>query len=155
MSHSRQLGRTAAQKIKTVLSDLRQTGISKAHPFSVGHVEKRMRDYAKNNGVDIAEGDLYMTVKSITHAIREAKKRDKKAISRNQLLRFPSQRNKMDLYYDGKAFVYTDYKAKFVIHPNYELKLPNGRKRKVNFITATKVVDTKEFCLPKYKKCRR
>ena len=126
--------------------------MSKAHPFSVGHIEKRMRDYAYNNGVEIAEGDLYMTVKSITHAIREAKKRDKKAISRNQLVNFPSQRNKMDLYYDGKAFVYTDYKAKYVIHPNYELKLPNGRKRKANFITATKVTDMKEFRLPKYKK---
>ena len=38
------------------------------------------------------------------------------------------------------------------IHPNYELKMPDGRKRKVNFITATKVTDTKEFGLPKYKK---
>lgn len=58
----------------------------------------------------------------------------------------------MDLFYDGKAFVYTDYKAKFVIHPNYEIKLPDGRKRKVNFITATKVTDVREFRLPKYKK---
>lgn len=49
IGHSRQLGCTAARKIRAVLSDLHRTGMSKAHPFSVGHTEKRMRDYAYNS----------------------------------------------------------------------------------------------------------
>ena len=58
----------------------------------------------------------------------------------------------MDLFYDGSVFVYTDYKAKFIVHPNYEIKTPKGKTNKVNFITATKVTDSNEFRLPKYRR---
>lgn len=58
----------------------------------------------------------------------------------------------MDLFYDGSAFIYTDYKAKFIVHPNYAIKYSGKKTRRVNFITAGKVTDKEEFKLEKYKR---
>ena len=122
---------TAAQKIRSIFRSLRRDGISKALPFSVGHVEKRMRDFANANGIAIANGDLYMSVKGITHARRPSKIRDGLAVSESDMAEFPKKRSQMDLFHDGTSFIYTDYKNKFIIHPNYELKIDGKKKKKV------------------------
>jgi len=44
----------------------------------------------------------------------------------------------MDLYYDGECFIYTDGLSKFIIHPNYKIKVSCEMVKLVNFITATK-----------------
>ena len=51
----------------------------------------------------------------------------------------------MDLYYDGECFIYTNGRSKFIVHPNYEIKVSRGKFKVVNFITATKAKDKKEF----------
>lgn len=56
----------------------------------------------------------------------------------------------MDLFYDGKSFVYTDYKTKYIIHPNYKMKIDRKKISKVNFVTAGRVADPNEFKLKKY-----
>lgn len=142
----------AARKIRDVLRDIHFYGYSKKSPFSVGAVEKRMKDYANTNGISIASGNLYMSPKSISHSQRATKVRKGLAVSDMDLIQFPKNRAKMDLFYDGAVFVYTDYKAKFIVHPNYEIKTPKGKTNKVNFITATKVTDSNEFRLPKYRR---
>lgn len=58
----------------------------------------------------------------------------------------------MDLYWDGEGFVYTDYANKFIIKPDYKIKVYGRRERKVNFITAGVVTDISEFSLSRYKK---
>ena len=140
---------TAEQKIRKVFNDLRRQGHSFVQPFSVGHVEKRMREFAAANSIELAGGDMYMSVKGITHARRETKIRSGKAVSERAIVKFPNSRSKMDLYYDGKVFVYTNYRNKFIVHPNYELKMEGGKVRKVNFVTASKA-GREEFKLPKY-----
>lgn len=62
-----------------------------------------------------------------------------------QYVQFPKKRRKMDVYYDGQGYVYTDYKVKYFLNPNYEMKMPNGTKKKVCLITGGKVTDPTEF----------
>ncbi len=47
---------------------------------------------------------------------------------------------RMKLYYDNKKrnFVYSDGKNKYIIHPNYKLKIRRNTKTKVNFLTASR-----------------
>ena len=73
-------------------------------------------------------------------------------VSAQELIDFPKNRFSMDLYYDGECFIYTDSISKFIIHPNYKMKVNREIMKLVNFITATKVKDPMEFTLPKYKK---
>ena len=60
----------------------------------------------------------------------------------------------MDLFFDGEVFIYTDYKTKYIVHPNYELKINRARTKKVNFVTAGKVGSPTDFNSEKYTKIR-
>ena len=61
------------------------------------------------------------------------------------LINFPRNRFQMDLYYDGECFIYTDGTSKFIIHPNYQIKVNREIVKLVNFITATRRTDKNEF----------
>ena len=74
------------------------------------------------------------------------------AVDATELIYFPRTRFQMDLYYDGQCFIYTNGISKFIVHPNYEIKISRGNMKVVNFITATKIKDPAEFTLPKYLK---
>ena len=142
----------AAERIAVVLADIRRQGFSSVSPFSVGSVEKRMKEYAARNGITLGGGQIYMSYNSIAHSMRDAKKAKGLAVSERDLMSFPKSRRKMELYYDGRGFVYTNRKTKYIIHPNYKIKTRNGKTKKVMFLTAGVVTDPKEFELPKYKK---
>ena len=88
----------------------------------------------------------------MTHARRPSKLRDGKASSEQDIIEFPEKRKNMDLFYDGNAYIYTDYRNKFIINPNYELKIGKGKVMKVNFVTAGKVTDPSEFSNPRYRR---
>ena len=45
-----------------------------------------------------------------------------------------------------------DGTSKFIVHPNYKMKVSRELVANVNFITATRVKDPAEFTLPKYRK---
>ena len=145
----------AKEKIITVLSDIRRQGFSRISPFRIGSVEKRMSDFAKENGIELGSRDVYMSSSAIAHAIRDSKQAKGLAVSGNNLASFPSRRKRMDLYYDSttKNFTYTDGKTKYVVHPNYRLTLPDGKKKVVNFITASKT-DGNEFNQRNYTRIR-
>ena len=68
------------------------------------------------------------------------------------LIGFPQNRFQMNLYYDGECFIYIDGTSKFIVHPNYKMKVSRELVANVNFITATRVKDPAEFTLPKYRK---
>ena len=146
-------GRNSARmKIYRVLADIRRNGHSKAQPFAVGRVENRMSDYAKANDITLASKSMYMSPRFIAHATRPSKTKKGLALTDKDFLNFPTSRRAMDLYFDGEKFIYTDYKAKFIVHPNYEMKIKGKKTQKVNLVTAGKVTDPKEFKIKKYRR---
>jgi len=121
-----------------------------SYPFKIGKVGKDVEDFAKTNGIHLASKEIYFTRHALSHSQRATK--GHKRVSERDLIEFPIKKRYMDKYYDGESFIYTDYKNKFIVHPNHKIKLPSGRKKVVNFVTAGVVTDKNEFKLKKYKK---
>lgn len=92
------------------------------------------------------------------HATRDSKKEKNLIVSDTDLASFPQANasRKIDLYYDSRtgSFTYTEGESEYVVHPNYEIKMPEGKRKLVNFITASKVIDKYEFRMKEYKKIR-
>ena len=141
-----------SELIAIVLNDIRIKGFSMQQPFEIGAVEKRMNVFAETHGITLGSNSLYMSAKQLQHSMRQSKSEKDLVVDDSELIRFPFSRFSMDLYYDGKCFIYTDGRSKFVIHPNYEMKINRDLFKIVNFITATKVKDPAEFTLKKYVK---
>ena len=132
-------------KIIEVLSDIRQKGYSSVQPFSIGKVEERMKLFAQANTVTLASDELYMSAKQLQHSMRASKGAKGLVVDDADLIGFPKNRFQMDIYYDGECFIYTDGTSKFIVHPNYQMKVSREVVKLVNFITATKRTDKKEF----------
>ena len=132
---------TAADKIGAVYEDVERFGHSRMIPFSVGHVEKRMREFAERHGIEIADGDLYMSASSLQHARRDEKIAAGIDVSVEDMKRFPSERKNMDLYYDTshKNFIYVDGRNKFIINPRGREKINRREYRKVNLVTGERL----------------
>lgn len=146
--------RVAADLIQAVWESI-QNHVWPDNPFfPIGNVEKRMIDFAKTESIFLASEIVYMDYKQIAHATRRFKKQKGIAVDINRLKEFPISRYKMDLFYDrdSKNFVYTDYKAKYIISPARELKLRNNKVLKVAFVTAVDNIKPLEFTMKKYKK---
>lgn len=111
-----------------------------------------MKDHAKSNNIDLAGVSIYMSPRSLGHARRNNKVADGKAVDINRIAKFPKTKSKMDLYWDGECYIYTDYINKFIAHPSYEMKISHNKTRKVAFVTAGKVTDVNEFRIARYKK---
>ena len=140
----------AQRTIAIVLAEIQKEGYSKIMPFDIGEVEIRMLRYAAINGITLGSDRLYMSAKQLTHAIRQSKQGKGLAVDFMELINFPTARFKMDLYYDKECFIYNNGTSKFIVHPNYEIKVSRGKVKVVNFITTTKIKDPAEFTLPKY-----
>ena len=132
-------------QIAAVLSDIHQKGYSSAQPFSIGKVEQRMLLFAQANAVTLASDELYMSAKQLQHCMRASKNAKGLVVADIDLISFPQNRFQMDLYYDGECFIYTDGQSKFIIQPNYKMKVNREEIKLVNFITATRRTDKKEF----------
>ena len=136
---------TIESRIENVLNDIRQKGFSSIQPFSIGKVEIRMLQYAQANAITLASDDLYISAKQLQHCLRASKSAKGLVVEDAELIHFPHNRFQMDLYYDGQCFIYTDGQSKFIIHPNYQIKVSRENVKLVNFITATRRTDKKEF----------
>ena len=145
-------GITIESQIASVLEDIQRQGYSSVQPFSVGKVEMRMIQFAQVNAITLASDELYMSAKQLKHSMRASKEAKGLVVDDADLIGFPQNRFQMDLYYDGECFIYTDGQSKFIVHPNYMMKICRDVAARVNFITATKVKDPAEFTLPKYRK---
>ena len=139
-------------QIAAVLSDIHQKGYSSVQPFIIGKVEQRMLLFAKANAVTLASDELYMSAKQLQHCMRASKNAKGLVVADIDLICFPQNRFQMDLYYDGECFIYTDGLSKFIIHPNYKMKVNREEVKLVNFITATRRTDKKEFNGKRYVK---
>ena len=132
-------------QIAEVLSDIHKKGYSSVQPFSIGKIETRMIQFAQINAVALASDKLYMSAKQLRHCMRASKATKGLVVTDADLIGFPKNRFQMDLYYDGECFIYTDGLSKFIIHPNYQMKVSREVVKLVNFITATRRTDKKEF----------
>ena len=144
--------KTIEEQIAAVLSDIRQKGFSSIQPFSIGQVEQRMSVFSILNCITLASTELYISAKQLQHCLRASKKAKGLTVSDTELMAFPQSRFLMDLYFDGECFIYTDGISKYIIHPNYRMKVSRDVVKVVNFVTATKIKDPAEFTLPKYQK---
>lgn len=142
-------------QIATVLNDIRQKGYSSVQPFSIGKVEERMIQFAQITGFTLASDELYMSAKQLQHCMRASKEAKGLVVDDDDLIGFPQNRFQMDLYYDGECFIYTDGTSKFIVHPNYQMKVSREVVKLVNFITATKRIDKKEFNGKRYIKIEK
>ena len=138
--------------IRDVLADIRQKGYSSVRPFSIGKVEQRMLHFALSNNVTLGSDDLFMSAKQLQHCMRASKEAKGLVVAEADLIGFPQNHYSMDLYFDGDCFIYTDGQSKFIVHPNYKMKISREIVKQVNFITATRIKDPMEFTLPKYQK---
>lgn len=140
------------QKVRNMLIEIRMNGFARGKDFAVGRVEPRMAEFADNNGITLASKSIYMGPKSLFHSKRPSKEAVGKAVRSDKIIDFIRDRRKMDLYWDGECFIYTDYDNKFIINPNYKLKINRRRVRKVSYITAGKVDVEEKFDVGKYTK---
>ena len=145
-------GITIESLITAVLSDIRQKGYSSIQPFTIGKVEERMMTFAQVNAITLASDELYMSAKQLQHCMRASKATKGLVVTDADLIGFPQNRFQMDLYYDGECFIYTDGQSKFIVHPNYKMKVNREEVKLVNFITATRRTDKKEFNGKRYVK---
>ena len=143
---------TIESQIAAVLSDIQQKGYSSIQPFAIGKVEKRMMLFAQVNAITLASDELYMSAKQLQHCMRASKATKGLVVSDADLIGFPQNRFQMDLYYDGDCFIYTDGQSKYIVHPNYQMKVSREVVKLVNFITATRRTDKKEFNGKRYVK---
>jgi len=137
--------KTIESQIADVLNDIHQKGFSSVQPFSIGKVEERMMQFAQTNSVTLASDELYMSAKQLQHCMRASKGAKGLVVDDATLTNFPRNRFQLDLYYDGECFIYTDGLSKFIVHPNYQMKVSREVVKLVNFITATRRTDKKEF----------
>ena len=146
----------AKQKIRMVLDEYNAKGFTTTQPFPIGRVELRMKQYASENNITLGSKSLYFTAKAITHSNRTSKKMKGLAIALTDYEEFPTQRRNMDLFWDDDGFVYTNYRIKFIVKPNYEIKTKTSKKhlftRKVCLVTAGVVTDPNEFKRKEYRK---
>ena len=145
-------GNPIESQIAAILNDIRQMGYSSVQPFSIGKVEERMMQFAQANTITLASDELYISTKQLQHCMRASKASKGLVVADTDLIGFPQNRFQMDLYYDGECFIYTDGQSKFIVRPNYKMKISRELVELVNFITATRVKDPAEFMLPKYRK---
>ena len=145
-------GKSVEELIAAVLDDISQKGFSSVMPFSIGRVEVRMVQFADANGIELASDELYMSAKQLQHSMRASKHVKGLVVDASELIAFPQNRFSMELYYDGECFIYTDGQSKFIVHPNYKMKVNREQVKLVNFITATRRTDKKEFNGKRYVK---
>jgi len=138
----------ASARIKAVFAAQEKSGYYRTPSFRIGSVGADVSRFAASHGIKLASRDIYISQKFFAHSRREQK--GTLRVSQKDISDFPARKRYMHKYYDGEIFVYTDYKIKFIVHPNYRLKLPNGKRRVVNLITAGKVTDKNEFKQKKY-----
>lgn len=108
--------------------------------------------YVLASAITLASDELYMSAKQLQHCMRASKATKGLVVTDSDLIAFPQNRFQMDLYYDGECFIYTDGQSKFIIHPNYKMKVNREEVKLVNFITATRRTDKKEFNGKRYVK---
>ena len=136
-------------KILSVFEEIDHNGFSSRPPFCIGGRDKRIVLFSVENGVKVAPGGLYTNAKALAHMTRAIKQKNGIAASNQAISYFPIRRKTMDLYFDKYAnlFVYVDEssKTKYVVHPNYKLRIRKKNVCKQFFLTTSRLKSTENF----------
>lgn len=136
--------RRAQDKMREVMLNFRNNPFYHVAPFPIAKLGNDVVEFAKRNGITLADTDIIATSKFISHSQRTSK--GDLRVSDAAYIGFPITSQKMEVYRDNrKSLIFTDRINKFIIHPNYLLKLRNNKVRAVNLITAGKVNVPEEF----------
>ncbi len=139
---------TPEEKIRQAFAALNESRRVHIVPFSVGAVERRMSDDAHRYNIVGADGDLYFDQRTLTHTPRSSKQRDGISVSEQSMATFPTRRVQMDLYWDswnGGAYVYTDYKEKYIVRPNGKIRINRKEERHAYVVTGREISNREEF----------
>lgn len=143
----------ASLRIKAVFAERKRKGYYSTLPFSIGSVGADVERYASSRGIKLASRDIYISQKFFAHSQRSQK--GTLRVTQKDIADFPTRKRYMHKYFDGEAFIYTDYKVKFIVYSNYRLKLAKGKTRVVNLVTAGKVTDVNEFKNKRYERVEK
>lgn len=143
--------------IQYVLSEISRYGFCKVEPFVIGTVEPEIITFCEKTGLHLGSHELYFTTQALSHALRTEKQVKGLSVEPQDLINFPETKKNMAIYYDSelRTFVYTDDKNKFIIHPNYNIKLSGKKKVVSNFITAQRLHPQECFHEKKYLPIKR
>ena len=114
---------------------------SQVPPIEAGKLPPSIKKFAEKNGIHLESDKLYITTKGIEHSLRESKTAKGIAVTKEELVDFVRNRDKMAQYYDPRKgdFIFATDKAKFVVTPNYEIKINKQKTKVANYITATRI----------------
>lgn len=115
-------------------------------PLNIGSVSSVITDYAEKNQIDLDSHDLYITTKGIEHTLRESKELKGIAVTVDELVDFVKNRNDYAIYYDPAMgdFIFATSKAKFIVRPNFKMKINKEKKSVFNYISATRISNSPE-----------
>lgn len=110
-------------------------------PMNIGNIPSSIKDYALRNNIKIESDSMYITTKGIEHSLREKKVERGSAVTKEEIADFIKNKGSMAQFYDKNRgdFVFATETAKFIVTPNYTLKIGKQKTKVVNYITATRI----------------
>lgn len=137
---------TSAKRVEEVANIIIKNGYHSSReaqmpPLNIGPASSVITDYAEKNQIYLDSHDLYITTKGIEHTLRESKVSKGIAVTVDELVDFVKNRNDYAIYYDPAMgdFIFATSKAKFIVRPNYKLKINKEKKSVFNYISATRI----------------
>lgn len=114
---------------------------SQITPMNIGSIPSSIKKFAYENDINLESTDLYITTKGIEHSIRESKANKGISVTKEEIADFVASKHNMAQYYDPTKgdFIFASESAKFVVTPNYKLKIGDTKQKIVNYITATRI----------------
>lgn len=110
-------------------------------PLNIGRVPSAAIEYANKNKINLDSHDIYITTKGIEHTLRESKVSKGIAVTADELADFVKNRDDYAIYYDPAMgdFIFALSKAKFIVRPNYKMKVKKEKISAFGYITATRI----------------
>jgi hypothetical protein len=129
---------------------------SQGPPVSIGSLPKNIVNFYQENHYPLESTQMVMTSKQLQHGRREDKIANGLLVSKEEMKNFILHKNNAGQFYDSKKkdLIFVMGNAKFVMTPNYDLKLKNGKTKVVNYITATRIEGNISDHVASYKKIK-
>lgn len=137
----------ASARLKQILEDKIKYGYSKdANAFKFGKLSNdAARKFEEITGIVIKNKDIYTGQKAMFHHRGGQKAEANKESSFEDIINMPLNIGKMDAYVHTGAIIFTDYKNKFVLKPNEEVRISKEKVIVTNHISSSKVKDASDF----------
>lgn len=144
----------ATEVIKRMRADVEKQGYSKEPIFQLYVVTPDVKQaYEALTGTKITNPAIFSTYGSMSHHKTGDKAKKGKVLTWDDREDIPKDLPTMDVYVHTGALIYTDYKKKIVVKPEYKYK--NSDKQIIAFhVSSSLVTDKNAFGNPEYKKIK-